>query len=220
MPPPAATRPAPLAFFLTQSMLIVEDVTVTSQDAASVQGLSAGDFAITEDGKPMRPFFAEMGRVLFEQQGLASSAIASYRIGYYTTNDKADGTHRSVKISLKNSDAKVTYDADYDVPAGTRRGAYEPVNLPAGVTPPELIAKFEPAYSDEARHAKLSGSVALNATVDETGKAVNIVITQPVGSGLDENAIDALRKWHFRPASNKGAPISAPIRVEMNFYLL
>ena len=211
----------PLAFFVARSMLVIEDVTITVRDGAQpVQGLTTGDFIVTEDGKPMKPVFAEMGRALFEQQGIVSVAIANYRIGYYPTNDKADGTVRSVQVSLKNPDVKAAYRAQYQAPNGIPTGAYEPVSLPSGTVPPALIAKFEPAYSDEARREKLSGSVSLNAVVDQTGKAVNIVVRQPLGSGLDENAIDALRKWRFRPASKSGMPVSAPIRVDMTFSAL
>jgi len=221
VPRPSRAPTSPAALFVSSSLLVIEDVTVSiANDGQAVQGLTTDDFSITEDGRLMRPAFAEMGRVLFEQQGLASEAIADYRIGYYSANASVDGGYRTVKVFLKNPNAKLDYRAGYYGPSMTPTGAYEPRNMPAGVAPPALIAKVEPAYSEEARKAKVSGTVTLDADVDASGKAVNIHIRQPLGLGLDEQAIEALAKWRFRPASQNGAPVSVPIRVWLTFYVL
>jgi protein TonB len=38
--------------------------------------------------------------------------------------------------------------------------------------------------------------------------------------GLDEKAVECLKKWRFKPATNHSEPVSAKATVEMNFRLL
>jgi len=54
-----------------------------------------------------------------------------------------------------------------------------------GVSAPQLILKWEPAYSAEAQQAKWQGSVGAAVVVDENGNPSNIRIFQPLGMGLD-----------------------------------
>jgi periplasmic protein TonB len=58
----------------------------------------------------------------------------------------------------------------------------------------------DPQYTDEAREARLQGSVTLMVLVDADGRAAQIRITQVIGLGLDERAVQAIRTWRFVPA--------------------
>jgi TonB family protein len=87
-------------------------------------------------------------------------------------------------------------------------------------TGPVLLFKIEPEYSDEARRAHLSGAVVLRIDVDTRGLAQNITVRQGLGLGLDERAVDAVRRWRFRPAAVNGKPVVAPALVEVYFRLL
>jgi TonB family protein len=89
-----------------------------------------------------------------------------------------------------------------------------------GVTPPELVSKVEPEYSEEARKAKYSGSVLLSIVVNTDGKAEDIRVMKSLGMGLDEKAIEAVQKWRFRPGKNKGVPVKVKAQIEVNFRLL
>jgi hypothetical protein len=37
--------------------------------------------------------------------------------------------------------------------------------------------------------------------------------------GLDEKAIEAVRRWRFTPATKDGVPVAAMINVEISFHL-
>src|SRR5947199_350934 len=67
------------------------------------------------------------------------------------------------------------------------------------VLPAALIWKIEPEYSDEARRAKVQGTVLLYLEVDEQGKPRNVHVRQGLGLGLDEKAVEAVTRWKFRP---------------------
>lgn len=89
-----------------------------------------------------------------------------------------------------------------------------------GTLPPTLISKVEPQYTEEARTAKYDGSVMLAVVVGADGKAEDIRILKPLGMGLDEKAIEAVRQWVFRPGTNQGVPVRVRAQIEVNFRLL
>ena len=90
----------------------------------------------------------------------------------------------------------------------------------ATVTAPVLVTKIEPEYSDEARRARLQGYVVLYIEVDTSGRAGNIQVRQSLGLGLDDKAVEAVRKWKFRPGYRNGRPVVTSALVEVYFRLL
>ncbi len=101
-----------------------------------------------------------------------------------------------------------------------RRGFNGVRTIGGGVTAPRLIAKIEPEYSEEARKAKYQGTVTLRVIVDERGAVRHVEVSRPLGLGLDEKAIDAVRKWRFQPGQQNGKAVPVWAVVEVNFRLL
>jgi TonB family protein len=89
----------------------------------------------------------------------------------------------------------------------------------AGVTPPQLVYKVEPEFSEEARKAKHQGVVVLTIEVDPSGNVCNVHVRQSLGLGLDEKAIEAVSHWRFRPAILDGKPVTTDAVVQVNFQL-
>ena len=92
--------------------------------------------------------------------------------------------------------------------------------FPGSGTQPVLLWKIEPEYTDEARRAKIQGTVVLRIEVDTRGQAQNITVRQSLGLGLDERAIEAVRRWRFRPGYRNGKPSVTAAMVQVNFRLL
>jgi len=88
------------------------------------------------------------------------------------------------------------------------------------ITEPVLLWKIEPEYTDEARRARVQGAVVLHIEVDTRGQAQNITVRQGLGLGLDERAIEAVRRWRFRPGYCNGKPSVTAALVQVNFRLL
>ena len=89
-----------------------------------------------------------------------------------------------------------------------------------GVTMPTAISQLPPPFSDEARIAKYQGVDMLQIIVDKTGHPRNIRIMRPLGMGLDRQAVEAVGKWRFNPATKDGEPVSlGPMAVEVSFHL-
>lgn len=85
---------------------------------------------------------------------------------------------------------------------------------------PEVLHKVEPEYSEEARRARLQGFVRLAIDVGLDGIATNIRVVKSMGFGLDESAIDAVKRWRFRPALMGDDPVIAPAVIEVGFHLI
>jgi TonB family protein len=88
-----------------------------------------------------------------------------------------------------------------------------------GLKPPRVVSKVEPEYSEEARDAKLQGTVVVQCVIDENGAPQRIVITRSLGSGLDEKALQAVTQWHFAPGEKDGQPVAVMASIEINFRL-
>jgi protein TonB len=100
---------------------------------------------------------------------------------------------------------------------GSGGGAYSVGN---GVTPPSVLTKVEPEYSEEARKAKYSGEVMLSIVVNADGKAEDVRVVKSLGMGLDEKAIEAVMKWRFIPGKKSGVPVRVKAQIAVSFRLL
>jgi protein TonB len=92
--------------------------------------------------------------------------------------------------------------------------------LSGPVVGPQVVFHPEPEFSEEARKAKLQGVVVLEIQVDQSGHARIIRVSQPLGLGLDEKAVEAVLRWRFRPATRNGLPVPANATIYVNFRLL
>lgn len=88
-----------------------------------------------------------------------------------------------------------------------------------GVKPPRRISGSEPEYDDKSRKEKTSGTVVLSLIVTKDGRATDIKIVNSLTSRLDEQAIKAVSKWRFEPATKDGEPVAVRISVEATFHV-
>lgn len=90
----------------------------------------------------------------------------------------------------------------------------------SGASQPVAIFRPDPEYSDEARKARLQGTVELELVVDENGRPRDIRIVKSLGLGLDEEARKAAAKWRFKPGMKDGKPVPVPALMAFAFQLL
>jgi len=89
-----------------------------------------------------------------------------------------------------------------------------------GVTAPTLLSKVEPTYTEVARKLLVDQArVRLSAIVETNGTASNFSVMIPIGYGLDESAIDAVRQWRFNPGMKDGKPVRIRSTFEVSFRL-
>src|ERR1022692_538562 len=89
-----------------------------------------------------------------------------------------------------------------------------------GVTAPQLIDHPYPEYREAARVGHFMGTVVLYIEVDSIGRSVNIQVLEPLGFGLDEEAVAAVEAWRFRPGTKDGEAVKVVATIEVNFRLL
>ena len=104
--------------------------------------------------------------------------------------------------------------------AGAQAPPPEPSRIGPGVKPPLLLSKVEPAYSEEARKARLQGRVQLQAVIKTNGAPVDFTVKTSLGLGLDEEAVWAVKQWRFSPGSKDGVPVPVIVTIDVNFRLL
>jgi TonB family protein len=88
-----------------------------------------------------------------------------------------------------------------------------------GITAPRIISRVEPTYTEEARRAKVGGTVILFVEITSSGIVENVVVLGGLEKGLDESAVRAIKQWKFSPATKDGRPVAVIMTVEMNFSL-
>jgi TonB family protein len=86
-------------------------------------------------------------------------------------------------------------------------------------SPPSVLIKVEPEYSEEALKAKWQGTVVLSLIVDDNGRPQEIKVVRALGLGLDQKAIEAVQKWEFKPGMKDGHALPVQATIEVNFTL-
>ena len=82
---------------------------------------------------------------------------------------------------------------------------------------PVLVHKIEPSYSEQAREARIQGTVLLQVEIEPTGMiaADHIRVLRSLGYGLDEQAIECVKEWRFKPAFRNGYAVKTKASVEV-----
>jgi TonB family protein len=80
-----------------------------------------------------------------------------------------------------------------------------------------LVSKFEPASNDFAQDSGVAGMALYHTVIGADGKPEDIAVARPIGFGLDENAVDAIRKATFVPAVKDGKPVPVLLDLVVQF---
>jgi TonB family protein len=91
----------------------------------------------------------------------------------------------------------------------------------AGVIAPQVVRSPNPSYPPIALRQRVEGTVELQALVDENGRVVEVQIISGMGgkSGLDEAAVDSVKRRRYKPAAKEGIPVKVWIPVRVQFKL-
>jgi len=89
-----------------------------------------------------------------------------------------------------------------------------------GVTPPRVLSKEDPKYTEDAKAAKVEGSVTLSVVIAPDGIPHDINVVTGLDPGLDLEAVKAVQKWHFQPGTKEGEPVPVRAVIQINFKLL
>ena len=85
--------------------------------------------------------------------------------------------------------------------------------------PVEITFKPTPEYTDEARSARIEGTVTLELEFTATGDVRVLRVVRGLGHGLDEAAERAALRIRFKPAQSDGRPVDSRATVHITFRL-
>jgi len=198
-PAPAESLPAPL--FLRESQLaervalMMKEVQM-SRTRLTVSILTAAVTLLIAGVSIVRAFPLKSPALQADTPQVSSAAVAGA---------EADDSSSSPAVAAAQQESSIqsggkVYDVGGDVQT------------------PEPTYKPEPPYSEQALKNHLSGWVTLSAVVDATGKVASVrEISKPLGQGLDQNAINTVRTWKFKPGTRNGIPVPVRVTIEINF---
>lgn len=137
-------------------------------------------------------------------------------------------TTKNPQVSQENEPQLSEQDKDMACHIGmdTGPGTYRIYTVGGSVRPPKPTNEVSASFSNEARkmakkmHLKNFQAISLvTLIVDSQGNPQAVCIQKPAGYGLDGQAVRAVQKYHFEPATLAGTPVPVRIVVEVNFRL-
>jgi TonB family protein len=128
-----------------------------------------------------------------------------------------DGSGR-VNTSRGNGVVRQAGFGDADVPAA-QTVRPKTAEAPARVVPPEILSKPTPAYTEEARRARIEGEVLLEVVLEASGHVRVLRVVRGLGHGLDESAVRAAEQISFKPAMRDGQPSDSTAVLHIIFQL-
>jgi TonB family protein len=85
--------------------------------------------------------------------------------------------------------------------------------------PPQIHRVPRAKYTDEARRNRIEGKVKVEVLLGSNGEIRQVIITQGLGFGLDEQAIAAAKAIKYTPGLNNEKPVSVWMGVYFVFIL-
>jgi protein TonB len=92
------------------------------------------------------------------------------------------------------------------------------ITVSSGVMASKIINQVEPMYPPIAKAARISGTVELAATIGKDGTIQNLhVVSGP--PMLQQSALDAVRRWRYKPTVLDGVPVDVETTISVVFSL-
>jgi TonB family protein len=89
-----------------------------------------------------------------------------------------------------------------------------------GYTHPSCVHCINASYSAAASQARIQGTVSFSVVVGVDGSADKISVIRGLPCGLNQQVIDSVRQWKFKPATDaQGKPAVVEQTAESSFHL-
>ncbi|HVG21847.1 MAG TPA: TonB family protein [Blastocatellia bacterium] len=97
-------------------------------------------------------------------------------------------------------------------------GVIEESKRYSNATRPASVRKqVQPATTERAARARVSGAVGLRVLVGADGRPARAYVTRRLGYGLDQRAVETILQYRFDPALQSGLPQSSWVDMEVKF---
>jgi TonB family protein len=210
------------------STAVLVDVLVKDAAGAILPGLKPDEFHVFEDGAEQK--IAAVTLI----DGTKPYYIVSYTPPARPAGSNAKPQYHTIEVRVSRSGATVIARKGYF--DGEGRGVEAVVALPPddeifaegahrpgekGAKAPVLFADPKPMYTPDAIRAKIQGTVTVEAIVDLDGtiKKARVIKSLDKEYGLDDQALQAARRWEFAPGTIDGKPARFVVTFDLTFTL-
>ena len=137
------------------------------------------------------------------------AAAGAVKTGGFGSEAPAPRRVANGEVQTSGFDQRASAPAQPSAPAVTK-----PIDRPV-----EIVFKPTPEYSDEARGARIEGTVSLELEFTAGGDVRVLRVVRGLGHGLDEAAQRAALRIRFKPAQSDGRPVDSRATVHITFRL-
>lgn len=86
-----------------------------------------------------------------------------------------------------------------------------------GTEPPVPVRTVAPRFPDEMKRVGTSGLVTVSCTIDEKGNVNDPKVVKATNDAFAEPALEALKKWKFKPAKKDGEAVAIRVNIPVQF---
>lgn len=209
---PAASTAAPTA----QPLKNPDPATSLAAAAArELKNFSATNRNAAGSPAPVRPAPKVAPDVTPQADGPQKSAFDDVHLAKPVINRSSSASRDGDAPAL---DAPVAASPSDNFAAVTTHGAQPSAPLPIGgdVQSAQLLKSVPPIYPALAKTQRVSGNVVLDALIDFSGNVAELkIISGP--ALLHSAAVEAVKKWKYKPAMLNGQPTSMHLTVTVQF---
>lgn len=120
-------------------------------------------------------------------------------------------------------------DTASSAPEPDENGVYHKLLGVPGMVPPKITREVDPKFADEVSGMKFTGKTVVGLIVDVKGTPTNVHVVRSIADdvqsleekkrviALDERAIEAVRRYRFKPATLNGKPVPVQLSVKVDF---
>jgi TonB family protein len=94
----------------------------------------------------------------------------------------------------------------------------EPINVSSDKMAAQLLSKVSPLYPVDAKKARIQGTVKLQAVIGKTGEVEQLKVADGPDE-LQKSALDAVRKWTYKPFLLNGEPVEVKTTISVVYTL-
>jgi TonB family protein len=108
---------------------------------------------------------------------------------------------------------------DAPVPAIPRISPVKKIRVESRVASARVIHQVTPVYPAVAKQRGMAGTVVLAAHIGTDGKISDLNVVHSIGPMLDKAALEAVRRWRYRPTTIDGTPVIVDTTIRVIFSL-
>lgn len=131
----------------------------------------------------------------------------------------AEGKKQLLTASVDQVDGITPTDPALVPPPNAINLKFNKVTVGASVAAGMILKKQVPVYPEDAKHARVSGTVVLRAIIGLDGGVHDLHVVSTPWPSLAASALSAVSHWQYRPYVLNGQPVEVQTTINVNYSL-